>query len=120
MRARNDVSIGRHLLWYTSRHHRQWHCAISKKSCEKVAGKRRLCGKMWQGEESRGAIGNSSSIDPQKVGVAFVPSERVIMIPLRPKNVGPSLRRRGHFAAISLPGVKSKIGQAGKICSQGR
>ena len=75
---------------------------------------------MWQGEESRGAIGNSSSIDPQKVGVAFVPSERVIMIPLRPKNVGPSLRRRGHFAAISLPGVKSKIGQAGKICSQGR
>ena len=77
------------------------HCAISKKSCEKVAGKRRLCGKMWQGEESRGAIGNSSSIDPQKVGVAFVPSERVIMIPLRPKNVGPSLKR-GHFAAISL------------------
>ena len=76
----------------------------------------------WVCEEKYGKGKNS------KVPLAIAPMisifrgaavERVIMIPLRPKNVGPSLRRR-HFAAISLPGVKSKIGQAGKICSQGR
>ena len=58
-------------------------CDIEEKAWEKVRQNRRLCGKIWQGEEleRRGGIGNSSpQISSNREWL-----KRVIMIPLRPK-----------------------------------
>ena len=72
-----------------------------RKVARKLQGNGVYAEKCGKGKNREVPLAIAQAFDPKKVGVAFVPSERVIMIPLRPKNVGPSLRR-GHFAATSL------------------